>query len=141
MLLAMVAPSFTLKVSVSVPPVRFWMLVKGLASLTSPELVSSRFQLLTVLAPTKVLLPPPPSILATLPSVPRVNVSLSLPPVTFSKLEKLKPLASPELVPVMFQLLAVLVAIMVSLSVALPMPFSTLTKFSKVRVTALVLAE
>ena len=99
-------PPLRLKVSVLLPPVRFSILEKVLP-LTLPAFAAVTFQVLTVLSPLKPSLPKPPSMSATVPPL-RLKVSVLLPPVRFSILEKVLPLTSPPFTAVTFQVLIVL---------------------------------
>ena len=74
-----------------------------------PKLTPLTTQLLSKLSPIAVLFPPAPSISSTLPPL-NAKVSALLPPTSFWNLLKVKEelLISPLLMPLIFQLLAVL---------------------------------
>ena len=123
---SMLLPSLKTTISLLLPPVRFWILLNAKEVFSVPALLPVRFQVFSVLLPVRVLLPEPPSIVATVPPL-RTKLSVLLPPTRFSKVLKVKePLISPLLVPLIFQLLAELSPIKVLLPVVPPSALSIL---------------
>ena len=121
-------PSLKTKASLSVPPVRFWILLNA-REFSVPPLLAVRFQLLLALLPVRLLLPVPPSIAVTVPPL-RIKLSVLLPPVKFWKVSKLKVplilLILPLLSLVTFQVLAAFSPIKVLLAVVPPFAASML---------------
>ena len=103
-----------------------------------PALTLVTVQVFATLSPIAVLLPKPPSIVATVPPL-NAKLSASLPPTRFWKLLKVKiPSISPLLGELIFQLLALFSPVKVLLNAELPFATSMLAILPLTPVAVLV---